>query len=420
MVGFTRLLCGTATVAEAMRQEAAGRVEPGLLRFSTASPPLVVWSITHRCNLRCPHCYLDAPARGHQEELTSEEALALVNDLAALRVPAVIFSGGEPLLRKDVLGLARYATEKGIRPVLSTNGTLITHELAARIRAAGVQYVGVSLDGLEATHDRFRAKPGAFRDAVAGIEACSAAGVKAGIRFTLNAENLADLSGVLDLAEGLRVPRFCLYHLVYAGSGARLKDHDVTPAQRRLAMDLLIGRVLAWARRRVPIEVLTTCQHADGAFLQAYLAERAPEPTEGRAAEARRLLQRHGGCSAGCKVANVDPLGSVHACRFWRHAALGNVRERKFADIWRDPANPLLCQLRGKLDHLKGKCATCAHKAICGGCRLRAEAVYGDPWAEDPACYLTEHERGQPWVPECNPGSEARAHHGSSLCEMGC
>ncbi|HUT37014.1 MAG TPA: radical SAM protein [Planctomycetota bacterium] len=389
MIGFTKLLCGSATAAEAARQQASGHVEPGLLHFSTDERPLVVWNVTHRCNLRCVHCYLDADRRAFDAELNSEEAIHLINDLAALRVPVLLLSGGEPLLRKDTLGLAHYAREKGIRPVLSSNGTLITHELAARIRAAGIQYVGVSLDGLEATHDRFRCKPGAFRDAVAGIQACHAAGVKAGIRFTLNAHNLADLAGVLNLVEELRVSRFCLYHLVYAGRGDHLKDHDVTPTQRRQAVQLLVDRVLDWDRRRVPIEVLTTDQHADGVFLHACLAERAPK----RAAEVRRLLQRQGGCSAGCKIASIDPLGNVHACQFWGHATLGNVRERRFSDIWRDPADPLLCQLRSKLHRVKGKCARCVHKDICGGCRIRAEAVYGDLWAEDPACYLTEQER---------------------------
>ncbi|MBM4039778.1 MAG: radical SAM protein [Planctomycetes bacterium] len=389
MIGFTKLLCGTATAAEAARQQASGRVEPGLLHFSTDERPLVVWNVTHRCNLRCVHCYLDAGRRASEAELNSEEAIHLINDLAALGVPALLLSGGEPLLRKDTLGLAHYASEKGVRPVLSSNGTLITHELAARIRTAGIQYVGVSLDGLEATHDRFRGKPGAFRDALAGIQACHAAGVRTGLRFTLTAHTRADLPGLLDLAEELRVSRFCLYHLVYAGRGTQLKDQDVTPSQRRQAVQLLIDRVLDWDRRCVPIEVLTTDQHADGAFLHAWLAARDPD----RAAEARRLLQRQGGCSAGCKIASIDPLGNVRPCQFWGHAALGNVRERRFSDIWRHPANPLLSQLRDRLHRVKGKCASCAHKDICGGCRIRAQAVHADLWAEDPACYLSEQER---------------------------
>jgi len=389
VIGFTKLLCGRATVAEAVRQQASGSVAPHLLQFSGSDRPLVVWNVTYRCNLRCAHCYIDAHERSACGELTSEEALALVNDLAEMRVPVLLFSGGEPLMRKDTLGLARYALEKGLRPVLSSNGTLIDAHMASRIRAAGVQYVGVSIDGLEATHDRFRCMPGAFRAAVDGIRHCNQAGVKAGIRFTLSAINCADLPGVLDLVEELAVPRFCLYHLVYSGRGTALKGHDVAPAQRRAAIQTLIERVLDWERRGVDTEVLTTDQHADGVLLQAHMAERDPD----RADEVRRLLQMHGGCSAGCKMANIDPLGDVHACQFWGHVSLGNVRQRKFSAIWRDQGNRVLCDLRRKQDLIKGKCAECAHKDVCGGCRIRAEAVFGDAWAEDPACYLTAEER---------------------------
>ena len=389
MIGFTKLLCGHATVAEAMRQEAAGLVAPHLLQFSASDRPLVVWNVTYRCNLKCAHCYIDARGRSGQDELSSEEALAMINDLAAMRVPVLLFSGGEPLMRKDVLGLARYALERGLRPVLSTNGTLIDRPMASRLKAAGFQYAGVSLDGLEDTHDRFRRQAGAFRAAIEGIRNCTAAGVRAGVRFTLNALNAADLPGLLDLVEELAVPRFCLYHLVYSGRGKRLMAQDVTPEQRRAAIHLLVERVLDWDRRGVEIEVLTTGQHADGAFLLGYVAHERPE----RAAEVRQLLEMHGGCSAGCKMANVDPLGTIHPCQFWGHVSLGNVKVRKFSEVWRDAGNAALGQLRAKADPLEGKCAECAHREVCGGCRVRAEAAFGDAWAEDPACYLTAEER---------------------------
>ena len=389
MIGFSKLLCGQATVAEAMRQRESGDIEPRMLQFSCIDRPLVVWNVTYRCNLRCAHCYIDAEDRAARHELTSEEAFAFISDLAEMRVPVLLFSGGEPLIRKDVLGLARYAADKGLRPVLSTNGTLIDRPMAGRIRASGLQYAGVSIDGLEATHDRFRCHAGAFQAATDGIRHCLEAGVKAGIRFTLNVANYADLPGVLDLVEELGVPRFCMYHLVYSGRGSALVDQDVTPAQRRHAVNLLIDRVLDWDRRGVDVEVLTTDQHADGAYLLGYVTRHCPE----RAAEVRRLLEMHGGCSAGCKMSNVDPLGNVHACQFWGHESLGNVKERKFSQIWRDRANATLCALRRKADLVKGKCAGCDYLEVCGGCRIRAEAVFGDVWAEDPACYLTDDER---------------------------
>lgn len=389
MIGLTKLLCGKATVAEAMRQRAAATRQPHVLRFSAGDRPLVVWNVTYRCNLRCAHCYIEAAARGSREELSSQEALAFIADLAEMAVPVLLFSGGEPLVRKDVLGLARFAADKGLRAVISTNGTLIDPPTARRVHAAGLQYAGVSIDGLRQTHDNFRGQPGSFDAAVAGIRNCLDAGVRAGIRFTLNARNYDDLPGVLDLVEELGVPRFCMYHLVYAGRGSALVEEDVTPAQRRQAVDLLIERVLAWDRRGVEVEVLTTDQHADGAYLYAYIARRQPE----RAAEVMRLLEMHGGCSAGCKMANVDPLGNVHACQFWGHESLGSVRVRKFSEIWRDPDNPTLCALRRKAELVKGNCGECSYKDVCGGCRIRARAVHGDLWAEDPACYLTEAER---------------------------
>jgi radical SAM protein with 4Fe4S-binding SPASM domain len=389
MIGFSKLLCGRATLSEAMRQEQSGHMKPDMLQFSGNDRPLVVWNVTCRCNLNCDHCYIDAGDRRYKDELTTEQGRELIDDLAEMKVPVLLFSGGEPLMREDTLELGRYAAERGLRPVLSTNGTLIDRKTAERIKEAGFQYAGVSIDGTEATHDRFRHRQGAFRAALEGIRNCSEVGVKAGIRFTLNATNYDDLPAVLDLVEELKVPRFCMYHLVYSGRGSNMKSQDVTPEQRRKVVSLLIERTLAWDRRGIQTEVLSTDQHADGAYLHAYITQHIPE----RAKEVRELLQMHGGCSAGCKMANVDPLGNVHACQFWGHVSLGNVKEQRFSRIWRDRGNRMLEQLRCKQELVKGKCAECVHKDVCGGCRIRAESVYGDMWAEDPACYLTAAER---------------------------
>jgi len=389
MIAFTKLLCGQASLSEAIRQQGSKDVKPHMLQFTIVNRPLVVWNVTFRCNLRCEHCYIDAEDRRYDNELTTEQARALIDDLAEMQVPVLLFSGGEPLMRKDVIDLGRYADEKGLRPVLSSNGTRIDPPLAARIKEAGFKYVGISIDGLEPTHDRFRCKQGAFQAAVRGIRNCHEAGVKAGIRFTLNADNYADLPGVLQLVEDLDVKRFCMYHLVYAGRGSGMTARDVRPEQRREAVNLLIRQATDWDKRGIDTEILTTDQHADGAYLHAYIAEHMPE----RAGEVRDLLQMHGGCSAGCKMSNIDPLGNVHACQFWGHHTLGNVKERKFSEIWLDPDNPFLRDLRRKQELVKGKCATCGHKEVCAGCRIRAEAVYGDVWAEDPACYLTAEER---------------------------
>lgn len=391
MIGCTKLLCGTATVSEALHHDRdSSKLPPHLLQFSADFRPLVVWNTTNRCNLSCRHCYLSAEDREYEQELTTTEARALIEDLARLGCPVLLFSGGEPLLRHDLFDLAAYAKSLGLRPVLSSNGTLITPETAERLAAAGFQYVGVSLDGLEEAHDRFRGRCGAFRDAVTGLRHAAAAGLKTGVRFTICAENAADLPGVIDYVAAAGIPRFCMYHLVYAGRGTQMADRDTDLAAKRKTMEYLAARTQELAAQGVALEILTVDNHADGVYLRSLVAREQPE----RLGEVDRLLQMHGGCSAGTKMGNVDPYGNVHPCQFWGHVTLGNVRERKFSEIWTDPEHELLVKLRDKAAHVQGRCGACAHKGICGGCRIRAEAVTGDPWAEDPACYLEGEELG--------------------------
>jgi len=389
VIGCTKLLCGTATIADLMRQD-AGKA-PHLLQFTTANRPIVVWNCTRRCNLACAHCYLDASDRAARDELTTEEGRALVDDVAAMGSPVLLFSGGEPLLRPDVFELGALAIERGLRAVLSSNGTLVTPDVARRIAEIGFSYVGVSIDGTRATHDELRRKDGALEAAMAGIRNCLAAGVKSGIRFTLNRRNAADLDAVLDLVERHGVPRFCMYHLVYAGRGREMVADDVEPAETRRIVEHLLDRTRDWHERGVETEVLTTDNHADGILIEQRLA--AAEP--GRLAEVRELLRRHGGCSAGTKMANVDARGDVHPCQFWGHVTLGNVRERPLSAIWNDEGNELLARLRRKADFLTGpRCGQCVYKDVCGGCRIRAEVVHGDTWGDDPACFLTDEEIG--------------------------
>ena len=388
MIGCTKLLCGTATIAEVLHQDAAKKAH--LLQFSTANRPIVVWNVTQRCNLACAHCYMEAKDRAARDELTTEQARTFIADVGAMKCPVLLFSGGEPLMRPDVLDLGRYAIAQGLRVVLSSNGTLVTPELAREIAAAGFSYVGVSIDGTAATHDEFRRKRGALDAALAGIGNCRAAGVKAGIRFTLSRRNAADLDAVLDLVERHGVPRFCLYHLVYAGRGREMVADDLAPAETRRIIEHLLDRTRDWHERGIETEVLTTDNHADGILVEQRVA--AQEPS--RLSEVRELLRRHGGCSAGTKMANVDARGNVHPCQFWTHATLGNVRERPFSAIWGDETNELLAKLRHKADHLTGpRCGRCVYRDLCGGCRIRAEVVHdGDTWADDPACFLTEEE----------------------------
>lgn len=391
MIGCTKLLCGTATVSEAIKYQRDSRqLPPKMLQFSTAERPLVVWNMTNRCNLRCRHCYLNAEDRDYRGELTTKQALAFIDDLAEMKVPVLLFSGGEPLLRQDIFQLGRYAADRGLRPVISSNGTLITPEVAARIKDAGFQYVGISLDGAPATHDEFRALPGAFAKALEGIHNCLQFGVKTGVRFTVNKFNQQDLPEILDIVEKEGIPRFCMYHLVYSGRGKEIRDLDTSREEKREIMEQIIAKTLDLHRRGVEVEILTTDNHADGIYLLHYLRKHAPE----RVDEIMQLLDMHGGCSAGTKFANVDPQGNVHPCQFWQHYTLGNVKEQKFSEIWWNNDDELLVALRDKESKVTGRCGRCQYKAVCGGCRIRAQMVYGDLWAEDPACYLTEEEIG--------------------------
>jgi len=345
--------------------------------------------MTNRCNLRCVHCYAAATETAEPRELTTSQGKKFIDDLADAGCPVVLFSGGEPYLREDIFELGSYAAERGLRPVVSTNGTLITPEVAVKTRDAGFMYAGISLDGLAQRHNRFRGSSDAFRKALDGLHNCMDAGLKTGIRFTVTKHNLADLDGVLDLIERENVPRFCLYHLVYSGRGREMMDDDLTREQRRAMVERLIEKALDWSERDVKVELLTTDNHADGVTVERYVKQRDPE----RVGEVHELLVRHGGCSAGRKFACVDAYGEVHPCQFWRHVSLGNVRERAFSEIWNDGDNELLGKLKNIGDNLTGeRCGRCKHKAICGGCRIRAEAASGDIWGDDPQCYLDDED----------------------------
>jgi heme d1 biosynthesis radical SAM protein NirJ len=394
MLSLSRLLCGTVTEGDALRYERRSAALPShLLHFSEDKRPVVVWNVTRRCNLHCVHCYAAAADRDFEGELSTAEGLRVIDDLAGFGVPVVLFSGGEPLSRPDLFTLSRYARDRGLRAVLSTNGTLITDEVAREARDQGFSYVGVSLDGLPEIHDRFRGKRGAFAASIAGIRSCREAGVRVGVRFTITRRNQNDLPGILDLLEQEDIPRFCMYHLAYSGRGKRIAADALLPHETRAALDLLCDRVLDWHARGIDKEVLTVDNHADAAYLYLRIRETQPD----RAAEVLRLMNWNGGNSSGTGVGCIDYLGNVHPDQFSWHLTLGNVRERAFSEIWSDTSIPLLAGLRNRRDLIHGRCAECRFFGICNGnLRVRAEAATGDLWASDPACYLSDDEIREP------------------------
>ena len=394
MIGISKLYCGTVEPSDAMRYgRHSGSLPSHLLQFSQDKKPVVVWNMTKACNLRCAHCYAQAKATPNADELTTAEGKRLIDDLADYGSPVMLFSGGEPLVRPDLPELARYAVAKGMRAVISTNGTLIDGDMARRLMDVGLSYVGVSIDGMRQIHDRFRGVEGAFDMALAGVRNCLEAGLKVGLRFTIFKQNAAEVPAVLDLLEAEGVPRVCFYHLVYAGRGSKLIDEDLGHAETRALLDLIMDRAKAMFERGQTPEVLTVDNHADGPYVYLRLLRENPK----RAAEVLELLQWNEGNSSGRGIGCVSWDGSVHPDQFWRHLTIDNVRNRPFSQIWSDLSHPILGKLKDKRPHLKGRCATCRWLDICGGnFRVRAEAATGDLWAPDPACHLSDAEIAKP------------------------
>ncbi len=389
MIGISKLYCGAVEASDVLRYGRHSKDLPShLLQFAADKKPVVVWNVTRRCNLKCVHCYAHAKDEAFPDELTTEEGKAVLDDLARFGAPVILFSGGEPLVRPDLPELASYAVGKGMRAVISTNGTLITPSVAQELKSIGLSYVGVSLDGLEEVNDHFRGVKGSFAKALRGIEACQAAGIKVGLRFTMNRLNAPEIPRILDLLEEREIPRVCFYHLVYAGRGTDLIKEDLSHQETRAAVDLIIDRTRDLHERGKPKEVLTVDNHADGPYLYLrLLKENSP-----RAAEVLKLLKMNEGNNSGRGIGCISWDGSVHADQFWRHYSFGNVRQRPFSEIWTDLSNPLMAKLKEKKKHVGGRCAGCRWLDVCGGnFRVRAEAV-GDLWSPDPACYLTDEE----------------------------
>ena len=353
--------------------------------------PIAVWNCTRRCNLACVHCYSDSRDTSYTGEMTTDEAKAMIRDLKDFNVPVLLFSGGEPLLRKDLFELDTYARERGLRTVISTNGTLITPEMAQRIKETGFEYVGVSLDGIGKNNDRFRGKIGAFDDALAGIRNLVAVGQKVGLRFTITGHNYRELPQVFELVEKEAVNRICFYHLAYSGRGQGIQKNDLTHADTRAVIDGIYEWVVSMDQRGLKKEVLTVDNHADGAYLYLKLKK----TNSARADVAYQLLKSNGGNASGISIADIDNLGHVHPDQFWQSADFGNVRKRPFGEIWMDTSNKLMAQLKDRRSYLKGRCSRCRFLDICNGnLRVRALAAHGDVWGDDPACYLTDEEIG--------------------------
>ncbi len=387
MLSLTKLLGGPSYFGDRLRYDR----QSGAQKTGTrpGAGPVVVWNATKTCNLECVHCYADAATKRFVGELTTEEAQRMIEDLADFKVPALLISGGEPLVRPDILDLAECATALGVRVTLSTNGTLIDEKKAERIAKIGVTYVGISIDGGEERHDRFRGRKGAFRDAIRGIRNCRQAGIRVGIRVTVTQQNLAELGEIFRIVDEEEIGRLCIYHLVYAGRGAYLAGIDLSVEQKRQMMSRLIQQVEWWNERNREVEVMTVDNHADGPFI--YLRTREVNPS--RADNILTLIRNNGGNRSGVAIGAIDSFGLVHPDQFTSNHTLGSIRERPFSQIWRDSRVELLDDLRNRKALLKGRCSRCRWLSVCNGnFRARAEAAAGDYWDSDPGCYLLDSE----------------------------
>ncbi|MFA6849784.1 MAG: putative heme d1 biosynthesis radical SAM protein NirJ1 [Selenomonadaceae bacterium] len=390
MISVTKLLFATEYFGDSLRYTADAKdAKNGVHK---GAGPVVVWNSTRTCNLKCRHCYMSSDAKKYSDELTTEEAKHFIDDLADFKVPVLLFSGGEPLIRPDFFELAAYAEKKGVRPTLSTNGTLITREVAQKIKDIGVGYVGISLDGLQDVNDKFRGKEGAFVAAMQGIKNCVAVDQRVGLRFTINHHNIQELENIFDFIEREEINRVCFYHLVYSGRGTQMMNEDVTAEESRKAMDIIIRRTRDFEKRGLKKEILTVDNHCDGVYM--YLKALA-EGNDALAAQIRKYISMNGGNRSGIAFGEVDPMGYVHPDQFTQHHTFGNVRERKFGDIWSDTMNPIMAGLKDRKPLLKGRCSKCQYLDNCNGnFRTRAEARTEDFWASDPSCYLTDEEIG--------------------------
>ena len=392
MISISRLLCDTISPGDGLRYGETTPHLAGVDETARGTPrPVVVWNCTRQCNLSCIHCYANASNQKSAEEMDTASGKAFIHDLAEFGVPVMLFSGGEPLLRDDLFGLASLAREQGIRVALSTNGTLITEEIADKIRNVGFAEVGISLDGIESTNDRFRGNRGAYQAAIKGIRNCVALGLRVSLRLTITRFNYEEIPAIFQLVEEEGVDRVCFYHLAYSGRGNSLQGEDISHSQTRSVVDIICEHTLDLHRRGLPKEVLTVGNHADGVYLYLKLMGQDAQ----RATKVLHLLRTNGGNNSGIKIGAIDDQGDVHPDQFWWHYSLGNVLQRKFGDIWTDTSEPLLRGLRNRKELLKGRCALCQYLALCNGnLRVRAETVFGDVWAEDPACYLSDEEIG--------------------------
>lgn len=368
--------------------------------FTSVAPFLVVWNYTRFCNLRCEHCYENAGPNVKEDELTTEEAKRIIDKFEDAGVVAIAFSGGEPLLRKDIFEVAGYAKSRGFYTTVATNGTTITQDLAKKMKDI-FGYVEISLDGFEKAHDKFRGVPGSWRRTCEGIKNCVAEGIDTCVALTATRYNIHEIPKLFDFAEKeLGVQRVIVFNYVPTGRGKDIVDQDLSPEDRQELLKYLYNRMM---NNNCKLICYSTAPQYSTVSWEFAFGSEAPgiisthftnrETMEALQGRTKSLADFLGGCGAGRLYCGLEPNGDITPCVFMP-IKLGNLKKDRLRDIWH--SSEVLWKLRNR-DAFES-CGECEYKYICGGCRARAYGYYGNVQAPDPGCihnvrYWQELER---------------------------
>jgi Fe-coproporphyrin III synthase len=381
MINISKLFCSLSGQSDNLRYASSDSVGP-----------IIVYNCTPKCNLNCLHCYSKSRCDSVDTQLTTDQAMNLLAQLTEINCPVILFSGGEPLLRSDIFQLLIHAKNLGLRTVLSTNGTLIDKDTATRLADAGLGYAGISLDGTEQIHDKFRMVKGSFKATIKGIENCQNAGLKTGLRFTITKQNADQVEVVFDIAVNACIRRLCFYHLISTGRAAEMNQQTLASERTRQLVDIIIEKTEQLVTKDLVDEVLTVGNHADGPYVLLKLAKQKPPLFE----PAKKLLLANGGNRIGEKIGCVSWDGTVYADQFWRNYPLGNINKKSLKNIWYNANDPVLQKLRNKTKFAAAECLDCRWFDYCKG---NYRFLQNDPsekyWQNEPACYLTKEQRAK-------------------------
>jgi len=361
--------------------------------FATGSPLLIVWNFTNQCNLKCKHCYQNATPSALTNELTTEEALKLVEQFAEADVTTISFSGGEPLFRRDIYEVAGRAKELGIYVSIATNGTLITKEVAQKLTKAA-HYAEISLDGATPqVHDSFRGTPGAWEKTIQGIKNCVEAGLFTTIATTATKTNLKEIPQLIELTKQNQAEGFFCFNFIPTGRATEITNIDLTPTEREDLLKLLYEEMIESMIKKGPKIFSAAPQFTRVGLEQSKLIQKkmhnpgsAPAIPVGHYGNLPGLTSEVagfiGGCGAGRVYCGLTPDGILTPCVFMP-IPVGDLRKEKLEDIWLN--SPILNDLRDR-EKLVGRCGKCSYKYVCGGCRARAYGYFGNYLYPDPGC----------------------------------